>query len=319
MKCGFVGLIGRPNVGKSTLLNRILGQKIAIASPRPQTTRNRLTGVRNLPGAQLALVDTPGLHRPEGRGRSHLNRFMVGEALAALAEVDAVVALVECPSGAAARKPFAVEAGNRYVVDELARAGKPAVLAINKVDLLGDKRLLLPLVDGWHKVHRWAAIVPISAQSGDGVERLIDEVVGLLPDGEALFPEEMVTDRAERWLGAELIREQVFLLTKQEVPYAVAVTIDEWQERGAGRFPRHAPASGARKGDVMVSATVHVEKEAQKKIMVGERGRMIREIGTRARHEIARLLGCPVHLKLFVRVDAGWTGNPKGLRDLGYE
>jgi GTP-binding protein Era len=308
LRAGFVALVGRPNVGKSTLLNQVLGQKIAIASPRPQTTRNRILGVKNLPGAQLVLVDTPGLHRPTGRGRSRLNQFMVGEALAALEEVDAVVVLVECPAPAEARKlalHFALDAGSRYVVDELARVGKPALLAVNKVDLLRDKRLLLPFLEGWHKAHSWAAIVPIAALSGQGVPALVDEMHKLLPESEPLFPEEMVTDRAERWLGAELIREQLFLLTKQEVPYSVAVTIDEWQERT--------------RGDVMVAATVHVEKEAQKKIVVGEGGRMIREVGTRARHEIARLIGCPVHLKLFVRVDEGWTGSAAQLRDLGYE
>jgi GTP-binding protein Era len=306
-KAGFVALIGRPNVGKSTLLNRVLGEKLAIATPRPQTTRNRILGVRNLPGAQLVLVDTPGLHRPTGRGRSRLNQYMVKEALSALAEVDAVALLVECPTGAEAKRwalRSEIDAADQYVVDELVRANKPVVLAINKVDLLRDKRLLLPCLDAWNRAFRFAAMVPISAQTGDGVDRLVEALVGLLPAGAALFPEEMLTDRAERWLGAELIREQVFLLTKQEVPYAVAITIDEWQERGR---------------DVMVSATVHVEKEAQKKIVVGERGRMIREIGARARQEIAKLLDCPVHLKLFVRVDAGWTGKPSTLRDLGYE
>ncbi|HZS39902.1 MAG TPA: GTPase Era [Polyangia bacterium] len=306
---GFVALVGRPNVGKSTLLNQILGQKIAIATPRPQTTRNRILGVKNVPGAQLVLVDTPGLHRPTGRGRSRLNQFMVGEALAALEEVDAVVLIVEAPTGAEAKKlastRFALDAGNQFAVEELARTKKPAVLAVNKVDLLHNKQLLLPIMEGFGRVHPWAAMVPISAKSGDGVERLLAEMVKLLPAGAPLYPEEMITDRAERWLGAELVREQVFLLTKQEVPYAVAVTIDEWDER--------------QKGDVMVSATIHVEKEAQKKIVVGEGGRMVREIGSRARHEIAQLLGCPVHLKLFVRVDEGWTGDRAALRDMGYE
>jgi GTP-binding protein Era len=305
---GFVALIGRPNVGKSTLLNQILGEKLAIATPRPQTTRNRVMGVRNVPGAQLALVDTPGLHRPTGRGRTRLNQFMVGEALAALEEVDLIVLLVETPAPAELKKlsmKFALDAGDHFVVDELKRVGKPAILAVNKVDLVRDKSLLLPFLDGWRKAHDFASIVPISAKNSDGVDRLVGDMARLVPEGPALFPEEMLTDRAERWLGAELIREQVFLLTKQEVPYSVAVTIDEWKERP--------------KGDVMISATVHVEKEAQKKIVVGEGGRMIREIGTRARQEIANLVACPVHLKLFVRVDEGWTENPTQLRDLGYE
>jgi GTPase len=316
-RAGFVALVGRPNVGKSTLLNRILGEKIAIATSRPQTTRNKIVGIRNLPGAQLVLVDTPGLHRPAGRGRSRLNEFMVGEALAAIQEVDAVCAIVELPSGAEAKKlletaakrqsggklELALDAGNRYVVEEIKTAQKPAVLALNKVDTLSDKRLLLPLLELFQKAHPWAAMVPISAKSGDGVEQLIDSMKSLLPVGERLFPEDVITDRAERWIGAEFIREQVFVLTRQEIPYSTAVTIETWTERGK---------------DVMVEATIHVDKEAHKRIVVGEGGRMIREIGTRARQEIANLLAVPVHLKLFVRVSEGWTENARQLRDLGY-
>jgi GTP-binding protein Era len=305
-RAGFIALVGRPNVGKSTLLNHVLGEKIAIVAPRPQTTRNRVLGVKNLPGAQLVLVDTPGLHRPSGRGRTKLNQFMVGEALAALEEVDALVLLVECPGPALLKRGFKLDPAEKFVLDELARVKKPVVLAVNKVDLVGNKQLLLPLLEGWLKAYPFAAMVPISAKSGDGVRLLVDEMVKILPEGDPLFPEEMITDRAERWLGAELIREQVFLLTKQEIPYSVAVSIDEWLER-------------AEKKDVMVSATIHVEKEAQKKIVVGQAGRMIREIGARARHEISKMTACPVHLKLFVRVDAGWTGSTAQLRDLGYE
>jgi GTP-binding protein Era len=301
-RAGFVALVGRPNVGKSTLLNRILGEKIAIATPRPQTTRNRIVGVRNLPEGQLVLVDTPGLHRPAGRGRTRLNQFMVGEALAALQEVDAVCAIVEAPEPKLAAR-FRLDVATKYVIDQLGAVGKPAVLAINKVDLLSNKQLLLPVLDTLGKAFAWQAIVPISAKSGDGVDRLVGELVRMLPVGEPLFPEEMLTDRAERWLGAEFIREQVFLLTRQEVPYSTAVSIDTWQERGK---------------DVMVEATIHVDKEAHKRIVVGEGGRMIREIGSRARHEIAQLLAVPVHLKLFVRVDEGWTDSARSLRELGY-
>jgi GTP-binding protein Era len=302
-RAGFVALVGRPNVGKSTLLNHILGEKIAIATPRPQTTRNRILGVRNLPTAQLVLVDTPGLHRPKGRGRSRLNTYMVGEALAALQEVDAVCALVETPLPAELKKGYKIDVATEYVIGELKAVGKPAVLAINKVDTLSNKQLLLPMLEKLHAAYDWRAIVPISAKNGDGVDRLVGELAGLLPVGERLFPEEMLTDRAERWLGAEFVREQVFLLTRQEVPYSVAVSIDSWTERGK---------------DVMVEATIHVDKEAHKRIIVGEGGRMIREIGTRARQEISNLLAVPVHLKLFVRVDEGWTDNARQLRELGY-
>jgi GTP-binding protein Era len=318
-RAGFVGLVGRPNVGKSTLLNQILGQKIAIATSRPQTTRNRILGVKNLPEAQLVLVDTPGLHRPSGKGRSKLNQYMVGEALAALEQVEALVLLVEGPTPAEAKQGFRLDVADQFVLDELKRVNKPAVLALNKVDLLHDKRLLLPQLEGWSKAFPFAAVVPISAKTGDGVRALEAEIVQLLPEGDPIYPEEMITDRAERWLGAELIREQVFVLTKQEIPYSVAVTIDEWEERPEGEPPAGRSPRQPRKADVVVSATVHVEKAAQKKIVVGEGGRMVREIGTRARNEISQLLGCPVHLKLFVRVDEGWTSDPNALKDLGYE
>ena len=305
-RAGFVALVGRPNVGKSTLLNQILGEKIAIATPRPQTTRNRIVGVRNLPAAQLVLVDTPGLHRPKGRGRSRLNTFMVGEALAALQEVDAICAIVEVPMAAELKRGFKIDVATDYVIKELQAVQKPAVLAINKVDMLGSKCLMLPMLEALHKAHDWRAVVPISAKSGDGVDALVGELAKMLPEGERLFPEEMLTDRAERWLGAEFVREQVFLLTRQEVPYSVAVTIDTWEER-------------ATKKDVMIEATIHVDKEAHKRIVVGEGGRMIREIGTRARQEISNLLAVPVHLKLFVRIDPDWSQNAAGLQKMGYE
>jgi GTP-binding protein Era len=303
---GYVALVGRPNVGKSTLLNHVLGQKIAIASPRPQTTRNRVMGVRNFPKAQMILVDTPGLHKPSGPGRTRLNAFMVGEAMAALQEVDAVCLIVEAPEAKNVPedgKPFRIDPGTQFVIDEVKAAEKPAVLAINKVDLLHNKRAMLPALAAYGAAHEWAAVVPISAKGGEGVPQLLEQLMKLLPPGEAMFPEEMVTDRAERWIGAEFIREQVFILTRQEVPYGAAVEIDRWDERGK---------------DVFIEATVHVAKDAHKRIVVGEGGRMIREIGTRARNEISQLLAVPVHLKLFVRVTEGWTESERQLRDLGY-
>jgi GTP-binding protein Era len=307
-RAGFVAIVGPPNVGKSTLLNLLLGQKIAIVSSRPQTTRNRILGVKNLRDGQLVLVDTPGLHRPAGRGRTELNRFMVDEALAALGEVDAALVMVEAPSGAEAKKVsqqgYKIGAGHEALLAALKESGKPAVLAVNKIDLLHRKDLLLPVMDAWAKAHAFRALVPISAAKGVGIEQLLKEIEGLLPEGERLFPEEMVTDRAERWLAAEMVREQVFLLTREEVPYAVAVTIDKFEER---------------EKDVVIDATIHVEKEAQKRILVGEGGRMVREIGSRARREIGQLLDCPVHLRLFVRVDPEWTQNARGIKEMGYE
>lgn len=302
-RAGFIALVGRPNVGKSTLLNRILGEKIAIASPRPQTTRNRILGVRHVTGGQLVLVDTPGLHRPSGRGRTKLNAFMMGEALAALQEVDAVCLLIEAPEAKLVEDGYKIDKGTQFVIDECKAVKKPVILALNKVDTLRNKRLLLPVLEKLGAAHDWAAVVPLSALKGDGVERLEEELLKLLPVGEPLFDEDTLTDRAERWLGAEFIREQVFLLTRQEVPYSSAVTIDTWTERDK---------------DVFVEATIHLAKQAHKRIVVGEGGRMIREIGSRARHNIGQLLDVPVHLKLFVRVDEGWTESARTLRELGY-
>jgi GTPase len=323
-RSGFVAIVGPPNVGKSTLLNLLLGQKIAIVSSRPQTTRNRILGVKNLPDGQLVLVDTPGLHRPAGRGRTELNRFMVDEALAALGEVDAALVMVEAPSGAEAKKVaqqgYKIGAGHAALLAALKESGKPAVLAVNKIDLLHRKDLLLPVMDAWAQAHAFRALVPISAAKGIGTEQLLKEIEGLLPEGERLFPEEMVTDRAERWLAAEMVREQVFLLTREEVPYAVAVTIDSFEERGP-RVPQGRGSEGDKRASasVVIDATIHVEKEAQKRILVGEGGRMVREIGSRARREIGQLLDCPVHLKLFVRVDPEWTQNARGIKEMGYE
>ncbi len=344
-RAGFVAIIGRPNVGKSTLLNRIVGEKLAIASPRPQTTRNRLLAVKNLPAAQLALVDTPGLHRPHGKGRSMLNKFMVDQALSALADVDVVLVVTDVralerrprpernrrkgladegqpktkdpkdpkQAGEGYRGPALLDAADRFVAESLGASKKPVIMALNKVDSVRDKRKLLPLLDAWSKLCDFRGIVPISALRGDNVERLISELCAVLPEGPRLFPEEMVTDRAERWLAAELIREQVFLATRQEVPYAVAVTIDSWEDRLQPR--------GRKKGrrlSVFIDATVHVEKDAQKRIVVGEGGHLVRDVGIAARAEIGRLLDCPVHLSLFVRVDMNWTTSPAGMRDMGY-
>jgi GTP-binding protein Era len=309
-------------VGKSTLLNRVIGEKLAIATPRPQTTRNRLLAVKNVGGAQLALVDTPGLHSLEGPGRTALNEFMVEEALRALQEVDVVLVMTDprgfvgdAGAGQKAGGEALVGAADHEVARRVLEAGKPVVVAINKTDLVADKLQILPLIERWSQTGagQVRAVVPISALTGDGVERLVAELVAALPEGPSLFPEEMLTDRAERFLVAEFIREQVFLATHKEVPYAVAVTIESWQERTAER--------GRRKGErvgITIHATVHVEKEAQKKIVVGAGGRVVRDVGTAARAEIARLLQCPVHLELFVRVDPKWSLSAAGLRKMGY-
>jgi GTP-binding protein Era len=303
-RAGFCALIGRPNVGKSTLLNAILGEKLAVVTPKPQTTRNRILGVKNRPGAQIVLVDTPGVHR----GKSSLNRYMVEQALAAAGECDVILYVVEAPQIPAATlaRGFDPGPGEQLILEHLAQAKRKVVLAINKVDKLTDKHALLPLLDAWSKLHAFAEIVPISALQNDGVDRLEDAIAGLLPESEPLYPEEMLTDRAERFLAAELVREQLFLLLGKEVPYSCAVTVEKWSERPAEK-------------DVVIDAEIHVERESQKKIVIGEGGRMIKDVGQKARAEIGRLLGCPVHLKLHVSVDPDWTSRPGALKRLGYE
>jgi GTP-binding protein Era len=317
-RAGFCAIIGRPNVGKSTLLNRVLGQKLAAVTPKPQTTRNRILGVKNLPGVQIVFLDTPGVHQ----GKSGLNRYMVEEAFRAIAQVDVILLMVEPPRVRAASvegKPFDPGPGNELILERLRAVGKPAVLALNKVDLLREKHVLLPVIDGWRKAYAFAEIVPMSATGGLGVDEAVDAVARLLPEGPPLFPEEMLTDRAERFLVAELVREQLFFLLKEELPYATAVSIEGWHERqpeqaaGAERGADGAPAS------VLIEALIHVERESQKGIVIGKGGSKIKEIGMRARAEIAKLLGCPVHLKLFVKVDPEWSRSAAALKRLGYE
>jgi GTP-binding protein Era len=294
---GTVAILGRPNVGKSTLLNALVGEKLAIVTPKPQTTRNRIVGVWNGEAGQIVFVDTPGVH---GSTKA-LNRFMVQEALGAIEEVDAALLVVD----AAERRPGNEE---REILRSLAAARKPTVLAINKVDKVKDKTALLPLLTDWEKVADFRALVPISALKAKNLAGLVTELCKLLPEGDPLYGPDMLTDRTERFLAAELIREQLFLQTRQELPYAVAIDIETWEER--------ARQDGTH--DVVIEALILVERETQKAIVVGKGGSMIREVGTAARAQITELLGRPAHLKLQVKVDEEWTTSPEALRRLGY-
>jgi GTP-binding protein Era len=300
-RAGFVAIVGRPNVGKSTLLNRLLGEHVAIVTPRPQTTRTRILGVHNVPGAQLALFDTPGLHKARGA----LNRRMVETALATLGEVDAVLMLIEAGTGPEGR----VEIGEstRWAAEEVRRSGKPAVLGINKMDR-APREALLPVIDAYKDLHAWSEIVPFSALTGENVDALVEALVGHLPPSEApLFPPDVLTDQAERQLAAEYVREQVMLRTRQEVPYAAAVEIEEFDEsdrRDQG-------------GLVRISALVSVERDSQKAIIIGKRGAMLKEIGTHARERLERLLGSKVFLSLTVKVDERWSERREALKRYG--
>ncbi len=299
MVAGTVAILGRPNVGKSTLLNQIVGQKLAIVSPKPQTTRNRIVGVWNGPAGQIVFVDTPGVHSARGA----LNRFMVDEALGAIEGVDAALLVVEPPQSSAAVK---IASAERQILDALRTAGTPVVLAINKVDTVKDKPSLFPILKGWEEISNFSALVPVSARKGSGVAGLVKELCKLLPPGPPLYAADMLTDRTERFLAAELIREQLFLSLRQELPYATAVVIDNWEERPD-------------KNDVVIDASIVVERDSQKSIVLGKGGTMIKDIGTRARAEVSTLLDRPAHLRLFVKVAPEWTSSPQSIARLGYD
>ena len=292
-KSGFISLIGRPNVGKSTLLNFLLGEKIAIVSDKPQTTRNRILGIKNHPEAQIVFLDTPGIHR----ARSKLNHSMVKAALATYNEVDGICFLIE------ANRPFNDE--NDFILETLKKVEKPVLLAINKIDLV-PKGDLLPIMDQYSRLRPFEQIIPISALLGEGGEVLLAGMVKILPAGPKLFPEDMITDLPERFLAAELIREKVFLLTREEVPYATAVVVEQFKER-------------EEKNLVVIKATIQVERKSQKGILIGEKGRMLKEIGCQAREEIEALLGAKVFLELWVKVEENWREDPGALRRLGYQ
>jgi len=308
-RCGTVAIVGRPNVGKSTLVNALVGFRLCITTPKPQTTRDAILGVltrpatEESPAAQLVFLDTPGLHRAKNKLGAHMNAHAEESARNA----DVVVYVAEATDTPKGRD------------DALARVvtlaeGTPIILCLNKVDTIKDKAALLAVLEAWGKLHEFAAFVPISAARGgrgrgksDGLERLLDEVAKLLPEGELLFPDDELTDRPERFLASEAIREQVMLQTRDEIPYAIAVTIDAWEE----------PASD--KGKTVIEATIHVDKEAQRKIIVGAAGDRIKHIGIYARKSIEETLGRNVHLGLFVRVDENWASDERRLEDFGYE
>jgi GTP-binding protein Era len=291
-KSGFVSIIGRPNVGKSTLLNSILGEKIAIISDKPQTTRNRILGIKNLPGAQIVFLDTPGIHS----ARSRFNQAMVKTALATCEEVDLIAFLIE------ADDPQNDE--NEMILKTLEKFPKPVFLLINKIDRV-PKGEILPIIEAYSQKRSFAQIIPISALLGDGVNIVLEELVRLLPEGPPLFPEDMITDLPERFLAAEMIREKVFQLTRQEIPYATAVVVEEFKEKED-------------KNLLVIQATILVERESQKRIMIGENGRMLKEIGTRARQEMEAFFGTKVFLELWVKVQKDWREDPRALRWLGF-
>jgi len=291
-RSGFVSIIGRPNVGKSTLLNRILGEKIVITSDKPQTTRNRIQGIHNVPGAQIVFIDTPGIHQ----ARSRLNKYMVDVALSAIREVDLILFLVE-----ANQRPGEQE---QEIIDLLAGATAPVFLVINKVDLT-DKGRVLEGIAAYKDRYPFREIVPVSAGTGDGVGHLVELVRKALPEGPVYFSDDILTDLPERFIAAEIIREKVFRMTRDEIPYATAVEVDSFKEREDG-------------GLVSIAATITVERDSQKGIIIGKKGAMLKKIGSSARNEIEKLLNTKVFLELFVRVRKDWSEDERMLKELGY-
>jgi GTP-binding protein Era len=292
-RSGFVSIIGRPNVGKSTLLNRILGEKIVITSDKPQTTRNRIKGIHNITGAQIIFIDTPGIHR----AKSLLNRYMVDEALASIREVDMILFLVEADAVAVSQET--------QILELLSKATAPVILVLNKIDLV-VKEALLERIAWYARLYPFKEIIPVSALSGDGVERLVECVCASLPEGPLYFPDDILSDVPERFLVAEIIREKIFRLTHDEVPYSVAVEVESFKERPDGTL-------------IAIAAAINVERDSQKGIIIGKKGAMLKKIGMEARLEIEQLLDTRVFLELFVKVRRDWSENPRLLKEMGYE
>ncbi|WP_243357722.1 GTPase Era [Fundidesulfovibrio terrae] len=296
---GHVALIGPPNAGKSTLLNALLGQKLAIVSPKPQTTRNRLAGIFTNDEAQIVLLDTPGVHIPRG---SRLNSRLVEAAWQALAEAAAIVIVLDAMFYS--RKPDVLEKDIKLLSRPVERSGLPVIIALNKTDALSDMKAMLPVMARLGEAWPGSEIVPVSALKERGLDQLVKAMVGHLPEGEALYPEDELTTAPMRFLAAEIIREKLFLKLTQELPYNTAVAIEHWQET----------PKGAR-----VSAVIYVSRDRHKGMVIGKGGKVLKDVGTQARQEIMELTGAPVHLELFVKVREDWTEDEFFMNELGEE
>ena len=289
-RAGFVAIVGRPNAGKSTLLNHLVGQKVAIVTSKPQTTRNRIQGIVTQPRGQVVFIDTPGLHDAD----SALGRQMMHEVAAALEGIDVLLLMVDASRAFPHADALLLERAQRF-------RGK-TILALNKIDRL-PKAKLLPLIDAFQKAFEFAAIVPISALKGNGCDELLDEILRQLPESEPYFPEDQVTDQPERFLAAEIIREKAIQVMYHEVPYALAVFVDKFEET-----PKL----------LRIDATLNVERDSQKKILIGHKGEMMKKIGTEARKELEALLDTKIFLSMFVKVVPGWRENPQKVRELDW-
>ena len=289
-KSGFVAVIGRPNVGKSTLINKIIGQKVAITSDKPQTTRSRIQCILTQDDAQIIFLDTPGIHKPKFK----LGEYMLKAAEGTLKEVDAIFFVID------ATEKFG--GGERYILERLSATTKPVILVVNKVDLI-DREKILPIIAEYSARRDFAAVVPISATEGINVDALIAEAKNFLPDGVQYYPADMITDQPERLIVAELIREKILLATQDEVPHSIAVDLEELTTRD--------------NGTIFIRATIYVERDSQKGILIGKRGAMLKQIGAAARPEIEMLLGAKVFLDLWVKVKRDWRNSIGALQSFG--
>lgn len=291
-RCGYVALVGRPNVGKSTLLNHLLGQKISITSRKPQTTRHQVLGIKSEADHQIVFVDTPGLHRDEPRA---INRWMNRAAASAIRDVDVVVMVAD-------RTAWTDE--DEWVLSQVERSGLPAILVLNKVDLLEDKAVLLPRLQALHDKGGFVAIVPLSALRGQNLQALESEIVGRLPEAPFFFPEDQLTDRSQRFLAAEIVREKITRQLGDELPYSATVEIESF----------------AQEGDILhIHALILVERAGQKRIIIGDKGSRLRAVGSEARRDMERLFDSRVMLNLWVKVKGGWSDDERALRSLGYD
>ena len=290
---GFAAIVGRPNVGKSTLTNGLIGEKIAIMSDRPQTTRNKIMCILNTDNAQIMFLDTPGIHKPHHK----LGEYMVRTAESTLKEVDVILFVIDVSEKRGA--------GENYILELLQKVKTPVILVANKIDKLQDKSKLFNIINEYTALYNFAAVVPVSALEDKEFPGLVEEITKHLPEGPDYFPDDMITDQPERVLAAEMIREKVLLSTRDEVPHSIAVEVDEFKVR--------------ENEDVYIRATIFVERDSQKGIVIGAKGSLLKKIGQQARRDIEALLGCKVFLELWVKVKADWRNKDKALKQFGYK
>ena len=309
-RAGFVAILGRPNAGKSTLLNSLLGTKLAIVASNPQTTRTSIQGVLTLPEAQIVFVDTPGIHKP----KSLLNKHMMESVRAAAEAPDVCLFVIDAHAALPRNEAHTmVSEEDSHALDLAKKAGAPVIAIFNKIDWVEQKQKLVRLIEEYRKHYDFAAYVPISARRRDGLDRLLDEVIRHLPAGPAIYEDDYLTDQPERFLAAEVIREKILHQTTQEVPHSIAVVIDEWKEEP--RFPSRAAKPGALTDKtppmLRIAATIYVERSGQKAIVIGAGGAALKKTGTQARQELERMLGRKVFLELLVKIRSGWREDPR--------